>query len=376
MTRCFNKIVLALLGIASIAGSAGFTISGTELLDDNGKPFVMKGYSIPLAWFVNDVNNNIANMRNRTGANTMRIVVTTSTADNSWQTAVETCIRNKVVPMVELHDVTGNTSPTRLNDMAKFWAGKKAFLTSPNIAKHVLINIANEWGDWAMANSGQTTWRDAYKTAITTLRDAGIQTTLVIDAPGWGQDLRDANALKSYAKELMTHDPRKNLLFSIHMYCEWAKNGTSKISPTLADLKKAGIPLIVGEFGFQHDNGNGGVCDIDEVLIVNTCQANGQGWLAWSWKGNGNGVEYLDLSQDWAGTNLSAWGRTIVDGANGTKTAVTASVFTGSSIQHTAHLGTTTGRGRAIVGGGIILVEDAMGRWLKVDGSVSSHRTP
>lgn len=369
MSGFINRIAVAMLGIATVAGAAGFTISGTELIDDNGKPFVMKGYSIPLSWFVNDVNGNIANMRDRTGANAMRIVVNTSTADQAWQTAVENCIRNKVIPMVELHDVTGNTNPARLDDMAKFWAAKKAYLTRPDIAKHILINVANEWGDWAMANNGQATWRDAYKTAITTLRNAGIQTTLVIDAPGWGQDLRDANALKAHAKELMAHDPRKNLLFSIHMYCEWAKNGTSKIVPTLADLKMAGIPLIVGEFGYQHDNGKGGVCDIDEVLILNTCQANGQGWLAWSWKGNGSPVEYLDLSQDWGGTNLSAWGRTIVEGANGTKTAVTASVFTTSSILRQQYLGVSTGRGRAIVGGGVVLIPDGSGRWLRPDGA-------
>lgn len=370
MSGCINRFALAMLGFATVAGAAGFTISGTELIDDNGKPFIMKGYSIPLAWFVNDVNGNIANMRDRTGANAMRIVVTTSTADRAWQTAVENCIENKVIPMVELHDVTGNTNPARLDDMAKFWAAKKAFLTRPDIAKYILVNIANEWGDWAMANSGQATWRDAYKTAITTLRDAGIQTTLVIDAPGWGQDLRDANALKAHAKELMTHDPRRNLLFSIHMYCEWAKDGTSKIATALPDLKKAGIPLIVGEFGYQHANGSAGVCDIDESLIVNTCQATGQGWLAWSWKGNGGGVEYLDLSNDWGGTNLSPWGRTIVDGPNGTKSAVTASVFTTSSILRQQCSGDSTGARHAIIGGGVVLVPDGSGRWLRPDGAI------
>jgi Cellulase (glycosyl hydrolase family 5) len=158
------------------------------------------------------------------------------------------------------------------------------------------------------------------------------------------------------------------------MYCEWAKDGTSKIATALPDLKKAGIPLIVGEFGYQHANGSAGVCDIDESLIVNTCQATGQGWLAWSWKGNGGGVEYLDLSNDWAGTNLSPWGRTIVDGPNGTKTAVTASVFSASSIRPRSTLGASTGSGRSVFGGGILLVREESGRWMKLDGTASSLR--
>lgn len=276
--KCHHLLCI-FLGLAGQAWSQGFTIRGTELLDQNGQPFVMKGVSIP---------------------------------------------------MVELHNVTGLTDANRLNDMAKFWAGKKAFLTGANVAKHVLINIANEWGDWGMANTdaGRAKWRDAYKTAITTIRDAGIKTTLVIDSPDWGQDLKNGSTLLAHAKELQEHDPLHNLLFSVHMYCEWGTKGGSSIATGLPGIKAAGIPIIVGEFGYQHTEGSG-ICDITETEILSTAEENAIGWLAWSWKGNGSGVAFLDLSQDWGGNNLSAWGNTVVNGAHGTKTAKLASVFSG-----------------------------------------------
>lgn len=319
--------------LATGVGAEGFAIKGAELLDQNGQPFVMKGFAMPLAWYVNDVNSNLVAVKNKTGSNCFRIVMETGTADNAWQSAVNTCISNKVIPMVELHNVTGGTDAGKLNDMAKYWAGKKTYLTSSNVAKYVLINIANEWGDWNMANTtaGKAGWRDAYKTCITTIRSAGIKTTLVIDAPDWGQDLKNGATILAHAQELQEFDPEHNILFSIHMYCEWGSGGGSNPATALPALKAAGIPVIVGEFGYQHTSGSS-TCDINEALIISSAEASGIGWLAWSWKGNGSPVQYLDLSSDWAGNNLSTWGNTVVNGPNGTKTAKTASIFDGVGI--------------------------------------------
>jgi mannan endo-1,4-beta-mannosidase len=354
---CIAFLSVCLLPFLSF--SQGFKISGTQLLDANGNNFVMKGFSVPTAWFVNDVNSNITNIRNRTGANCLRIVVTTGTADAAWQTSVTNCIANKMIPMVEVHDVTGNNSPGELNRMAQFWASKASFLTRADIAKYILINIANEWSDWFMSATAtgavsRVTWRDAYKTAVKTIRDAGIKTTLVVDAAGYGQDNK-TQTLLAYAKEVQASDIYHNCLFSLHLYCEWKVNGNSPIS-LLPGVKNAGIPVIVGEFGFQHTEGSA-ICDINESQIISTANTNGIGWLAWSWKGNGGGVEYLDLSSDWPGTSLSGWGNTVVNGSGGTKTASTASVFS---------TGTTPG---PIANGTYRITARNSGRSLNVQGS-------
>jgi mannan endo-1,4-beta-mannosidase len=328
-------IISFVLAFPSLVLAQGFTISGAQLLDANGNNFIIKGVNVPLAWFVTDVNNNIANIKNNTGVNTMRIVVTTSTADKDWQACVQKCIDNKVIPLVELHDVTGSDVPADLNKMAQFWASKASYLTQSNIAKYILINIANEWSSWYMSATAtgtvsRVTWRDAYKTAVKTIRDAGIKTTLVCDAAGYGQDNK-AQTLLAYAKDVEASDPYHNCLFSIHMYCEWSVGGNSSVTTHLPAVKNAGIPVIVGEFGWEESSGNGNYCNIDETSIINTCQSNGIGWIAWSWKGNGGVENVLDLSNDWAGANLTTWGKTVVNGTNGTKTGITATVFNSSS---------------------------------------------
>lgn len=337
MKIVYKKILLALLLVLnfSLGHSQGFTTNNAVgsglLLDANGNNFVMKGMNVALAYWINDVNGSIDDVRRNTNSNCLRIVVQTYTPDNVWQTAVQNCINNNMIPMVELHDVTGNTNENELVRMGEWWASKAAFLTRPEIARYILINICNEWGDWGTATNNGTSWRNGSIRAIEKMRLAGIKTTIVVDAVGYGQDVDDAKNLRAYGKAIQTADAgylggQANLLFSIHMYCEWAK-GRDNID-IIGNIKSMGIPVIVGEFGYQHSEGNG-TCDIDEQAIIDACERHGIGWLAWSQKGNGNGVEYLDLCNDWACTSLSGWGNTVVNGRNGTKTAVTCSVFTG-----------------------------------------------
>lgn len=350
MKNIINSVLL-IFAISCLSWAQGFTTNNTNgnLLDACGNNFIMKGMNVPLAWYVSNVNGSIAALKTNTKSNCLRIVVQTNTADNDWQTCVRNCINNKIIPMVELHDVTGSTDAAALKRMGDFWASKASFLNSTNsngvnIQKHILINLANEWGTWQTATNGGNgsgTWPAAVKAAIQPMRTAGIKTTIVVDAVGYGQDVQSAKNLKAYAKEIMTADGGYlgagsigNILFSVHMYCQWASGGDSQIS-TLSTIKSAGIPVIVGEFGYQHDNGNGGVCDIDEQSILNTCQTNGVGWLAWSQKGNGSPVEYLDLCTDWNCTQLSSFGNTVINGTNGTKTAVECSVFANATCNST-----------------------------------------
>jgi len=80
---------------------------------------------------------------------------------------------------------------------------------------------------------------------------------------------------------------------------------------------------VVGEFGFNHSDG-----DPDEDTILSYSQANGIGWLGWSWSGNGGGVEYLDMATSFNPASLTTWGERIFNGANGIRqTARQASIY-------------------------------------------------
>ena len=76
----------------------------------------------------------------------------------------------------------------------------------------------------------------------------------------------------------------------------------------------------MGEFGYK---------GVDEEYVMRYCVENGIGYLGWSWKGNGHGVEYLDIAEDWAGETLSKdWGEPLVNGQYGIKrTSAICSVF-------------------------------------------------
>jgi len=292
------------------SSGGGFKISGTSLKDANGNTFVMKGLAVPLSWFVSDVNSNIANIKRVTNANTLRIVMNTSTSDGDWQTCVQNCINNKIIAELELHDVTCSDDANGLNNMAQWWVSKASYLNSHS--KYILINIANEWGSWNMAKNNPASWSSAYKTAISTMRNGGLNQTLVIDAPDCGQDLSNGATLRSYAGGLESYDPQHNILFTVHIYGEWESGGGSSISSGLAAIKNAGIPVIPGEFSYD--------CDYNGV--INTCNSLGIGYMCWSWKGNSNAS--FDMSNDWAGTSLKSWGSSVV---NGIKTASQCSVF-------------------------------------------------
>jgi len=335
--KLYKKILIGGLMLASIgAKSQGFTTNNAAgsglLLDANGNNFVMKGMNVPLDWYRTLVNGSIDDVRRNTNSNCLRIVMTVNTPDNVWQTAVQNCIDNDMIPMVELHDVTGNTDEDELIRMGRYWASKASYLTRPEIARYILINLCNEWGTWQTATSNGAAWQRASVAAIRLMREANIKTTIVVDAVGYGQDVDEARNLRALGRAMQQSDAgflggQANLLFSIHMYCEWAI-GRDNID-IVGTIKSMGIPVIVGEFGYQHGEGNG-ICNIDEQAIMDACQRHGVGWLAWSQKGNGSGVEYLDLCNDWECTSLSGWGNTVINGRNGTKTAVTASVFTGA----------------------------------------------
>ena len=93
----------------------------------------------------------------------------------------------------------------------------------------------------------------------------------------------------------------------------------------------ARLPIVVGEFGHDHSDGNP-----DEDTIFATTQQLGLGYLAWSWSGNGGGVEYLDLVTSFNASQLTSWGQRAVNGANGIRaTSREASVYGGGDPSDT-----------------------------------------
>lgn len=295
----------------------GFKVSGTKLLDANGNEFVMRGINHPHSWFASEDDTALEAIA-AAGANTVRIVCGSGQQYNrdtvdSLNKLTDKCRELEMIAILEVHDITGKDDESLLETAAEYWIEvKEALIGKEN---YVILNIANEWvGNW-----DSDTWCDGYTSVIPKLRDAGIRNTIMVDAAGWGQY---GQSITDCGEKVLASDPDGNTMFSVHMYGTAGKNKAT-IARNLKLSTDKGLCMVVGEFGWNHSDG-----DVDEEYILEYCSENNIGWLAWSWKGNGGGVEYLDLANSWDGTSLSDWGETVINSDLGLKkTSVKCSVF-------------------------------------------------
>jgi PKD repeat protein len=159
--------------------------------------------------------------------------------------------------------------------MTRFWVDNKELFKK--YEKHLMINIANEWGPTTYKGGECELWRDTYKEAITTLRAAGIKVPLVIDAPDWGHRI---DCGSEYGQELLDHDPLKSIIFSVHYYCPgWGGATATDIKRHMKEFSDKKLAYLVGEYGEQES------CQgqIEKDTIVKYAHEYGFGhyWFAW-----------------------------------------------------------------------------------------------
>ena len=280
----------------------GFRVIGRYLYDPCGEKVILRGVANPNIWFQKDGLPQYEEIE-KTGANVIRIVWSTSGTADELRMAVENCIDYEMIPMVELHDATGNWS--LLDEMVDYWISQDILYVIEDYEEYLLVNIANECGDYFVSNE---TFRTDYEAHINTMRDAGIHVPLVIDGTDWGKNI---DILQSEGPSLIEADPDHNLLFSVHMW--WpAKYGYSEsdIVNEIAESVNMELPLIVGEFGHMHDDENvtevTAANSIPYLTILEQCQLNEVGYIAWSWFGNSNPL--YDMSSDGTYEGLNGWG--------------------------------------------------------------------
>ena len=267
----------------------------------------MRGINHAHTWFKGELKTAIPAIA-ATGANTVRIVLSNGHQWNkdsleSIKEIIELCKANKLIAVVEVHDGTGSNDAGVLSGIVDYWIEMKDALIGNEA--YVILNIANEWyGDWKVDE-----WAEAYINEIPRIRQAGIENLIMVDSAGWGQY---PMSIAKKGKDVFEADPLKNTMFSIHMY--GSAGGTEKvIKRNLDNVRKQDLCVIVGEFGFDHSDG-----DVKEMYIMEYCTEIGAGYLGWSWKGNGGGVEYLDIAKEWDGSVLSDnWGVNLIDGPHG-----------------------------------------------------------
>jgi len=307
----------------------GFYVNGTKLYDGNGNEFVMRGINIAHAWYPSNTETSI-NAVAKLGANSVRIVLAdgtqwTRTTADEVKNIISWCKQKGLVCILEVHDHTGHDDPQELYTAADYWIGLKDILNANK--DYVIVNVANEWlGTWGKGD----VWANTYCTAITKMRDAGIENVIMVDAAGYGQE---TSSLIDNCTKVRDADKSGKTLFSIHMYSVAGANSTV-VKANIDSMLAKGVCTAIGEFG---DYQNGG--DVDEATIINYSQDKKVGTMAWSWKGNGGQDASLDLSNDWQGTNLTNWGKYVFSSDNGiqktSKLAYSLKGYDGSIIPPT-----------------------------------------
>src|SRR5262245_49855353 len=283
--------VLAILAsilvfVQPASAAVGLHVSGRNIVEANGQNFIMRGINHEHVWFTNQTSS-FANIK-ATGANTVRVVLGSG---QRWGPStdvvaiVSLCKQNRLICVLEAHDTTGfgeDGAAATLDQAVSYWISQKSALVGQE--DYVVINIGNEpFGNNASVSA---TWATATSNAVSRLRSNGFHHLIMADAPMWGQDWQ--GIMRDNAASVEAADPDHNTLFSIHMYGVY--DTAAEINAYFDAFRTAGLPLVVGEFGFNHSDGNP-----DEDTIMAQAQARGIGYLGWSWSGNGGGVEYLDM---------------------------------------------------------------------------------
>ncbi|ADG75696.1 glycoside hydrolase family 5 [Cellulomonas flavigena DSM 20109] len=319
----------ALAGTATAADPVGLHIADGRLVERDGTPFVARGVSHAHTWYTSRTPTAVPAIR-AAGANALRVVLSGGrwTANSPADVAgvIELCRANELVCMLENHDTTGygeQSGAVSLDAAADYFVSLRSVLAGTE--DFVQINIGNEpTGN----NEPQVTgWTVDTAAAIRKVRAAGLRHNIVVDAPNWGQDWK--GVMRDTAATVAAADPDGNTLFSVHMYGVYSQAST--ITSYLDAFEAKGLPLVIGEFGIDHSDG-----DPDEATIMREATERGIGYYGWSWSGNSGGVEYLDMVTGFDPDRRTPWGELILDGANGIRaTARTATFFSGATATPT-----------------------------------------
>jgi mannan endo-1,4-beta-mannosidase len=102
---------------------AGFSVSGSQLIDGRGNPFIMRGINHAHTWYTSRTPKAMVDIA-ATGANTVRVVLSdgqrwTKNSSSDVANIIKLCKDNKMICMLEVHDPTGYGEDTAAGTVAK-----------------------------------------------------------------------------------------------------------------------------------------------------------------------------------------------------------------------------------------------------------------
>ena len=321
-------------------------IQGRHLYDANRQKVIPVGLNYPTDYWQFSGTNEYVNEVDKIGANMARIVwfqnavANTSHTDIDLDSIITRFARKKIIPLVNIWDGFNGcpNDPNKLNAVngyISWWTEPNRVAMFNKHKKYLLINLVNELGFGYSYNPNNqadvaafTNWRNQYKTAITSLRNAGLHVPIMIDAPLCGQSLTLVNQA---ANELINHDPDHNIIFSVHAY--WAEGDQTN---EIATAVNNNFPIIFGEIANKqvgadsYDPITVGYSEcyygIDGTAVEHTApsgfnyknllpllKTNEIGWLSWEWFNDSCPSRNMTTNGNFV--NLTTYGQDVVNNA-------------------------------------------------------------
>lgn len=318
---------------------ARFQTVGRVLNDPYGHPFLIRGVNNSDAWY--DICGQYSAYQGldaiaAQGANAVRVgwafqsidpggpslgapsKAVIGTSANLLAEVLYHAVALKVIPILAINDSTGQTTSDWPLRMAQYLEAPDYKAVLKAYEPYLLVGIANEWNGTAAAYLG------AYTGAIQSLRNAGVNNTLVVTGNDWGQGCQ---SILDNGVALASADPLHNILFDVHLYNYITLTGidatghggtVAYVQGCMDRAQALNLPLLVGEFGNVHGT-PAMPTPVEYTTIIARANANAQGFTPWAWYGDTE-FPQLNLASSWSGP-LTAWGRLVLP-LNGTKASI------------------------------------------------------
>lgn len=241
-------------GSNPVAIHGQLSVKGSQLVDQNGKGYQLRGMSTHgITWFPDFVNENaFRTLRDDWNTNVVRLAMYVDEWGNGQcymknkdgsrlllEKGVDICIKLGMYVIIDWH-VLNPGDPTAYTDEAIefFDYISKKYADYPN----VIYEIVNE-------PNGNANWGGVIKPyaekVIPVIRKHDKDAVIIVGTPTWSQDIDQALA-----------DPLKedNVMYALHFY---AATHTDWLRERAEKCVTSGLPIFVSEFGCCDASGNG-----------------------------------------------------------------------------------------------------------------------
>jgi len=269
-------------------------VSGRQLLDACGQPFVVRGVEQILGNQLPEGNDWLGIVREiaATGANAVRILpsVNTLTTENV----------DEILTFIGEQGMVAFIDPLNGHD----WYAQDDVRAM--LKKHERFLIIDAYGEPQYDDIEK--WQAEAKDALVRMRALGYEVPFTVYANQFGRGLP---SLFDYGAEILAADPLHNTFLGWQAY--WGNNGYYQehygytLSEAVDAIVDSGLPI---QMGLDHITDMPST-EADYGTLMQGAEENGIGWLWWDFY-NPYGAEN-NLSQDGTAENLTATGSDVLD---------------------------------------------------------------